>query len=34
MLASFTPDVGVEIGKPTVLVQSGKSSMLLFKGDF
>jgi hypothetical protein len=34
MLLSFCPEVGVEIGEPTVLALSGEPSMLLFKGKF
>ena len=33
-LFSFSPEVGVEIGEPTVLALSGEPSMLLFKGSF
>src|SRR5262249_40135424 len=32
MLLSYSPEVGVEIGGPTVLAFSGEPSMLLFKG--
>jgi hypothetical protein len=34
MLLSFSPEVGVEIGEPTVLALSAEPSMLLFKGSF
>jgi hypothetical protein len=34
MILSWSPEVGVEIGEPTVLVLSGEPSMILFKGRF
>jgi len=34
MLLSFSPEVGVEIGEPTVLALSGEPSMIVFKGSF
>ena len=34
MLLSFSPEVGVEIGEPTVLALSGEPSMVRFKGSF
>jgi hypothetical protein len=34
MLLSWSPEVGVEIGEPTVLALSGEPSMLLFNGRF
>jgi hypothetical protein len=34
MLLSFSPEVGVEIGEPTVLALSGEPSLLLFRGKF
>jgi hypothetical protein len=30
----FSPEVGVEIGEPTILALSGEPSLLLFKGNF
>ena len=33
-LLTFSPEVGVEIGEPTVLALSGEPSLLLFKGTF
>lgn len=34
MLLSFSPEVGVEVGEPTILALSGEPSMILFKGHF
>jgi hypothetical protein len=34
MLLSWSPEVGVEIGEPTILALSGEPSMLLFSGSF
>jgi hypothetical protein len=34
MPLSWSPEVGVEIGEPTILVLSGEPTMLLFKGRF
>jgi len=33
-LFSFSPEIGVEIGEPTVLALTGEPSMLLFKGTY
>jgi hypothetical protein len=34
VLWSFCPEVGFQIGEPTILALSGEPSLLLFKGDF
>jgi hypothetical protein len=34
MILSWSPEVGVEIGEPTILALSGEPSMLLFEGSF
>jgi len=34
MLLSWSPEIGVEIGEPTILALSGEPSMILFKGSF